>query len=102
MIIDNLTQRKKIAHIFPVELLNQNFGEIGYIRNLCVVFDPAFSFKKHVSNICRKAFYHISDLRRLRIHLNKATAISLANALVSSRLDYCNWLLFGCSKKICN
>ena len=97
MIIGNLPQRKKVAHIFPVELLNQNFAEIDSIRNLGVAFDPAFSFKKHVSNICRSAFYHIRDLRRIRIHLNKA--ISLANALVSSRLVYCNSLLFGCSEK---
>ena len=47
----------------------------------------------------RSAFYHIRDLRRIRILLNKSTAISLANALVSSRLDYCNSLLFGCSEK---
>ena len=59
MIIGNLTQRKKIAHIFPVELLNQTFAETDFIRNLGVAFDPAFSFKKHVSNICRSAFYHI-------------------------------------------
>ena len=82
-----------------VELLNQNFDEIDSIRNLGVAFDQAFSFKKHVSNICRSAFYHIRDLRRIRIHLNKATAISLANALVSSRLDYCNSLLFVSSEK---
>ena len=42
MIIGNLTQRKKVAHIFPVELLNQNFAEIDSIRNLGVAFDPAF------------------------------------------------------------
>ena len=99
MIIGNLTQRKKVAHIFPVDLLNQIFAEIDSIRNLGVAFDPALSFKKHVSNICRSSFYHIRDLRRIRIHLNKATAISLANALVSSRLDHCNSLLFGCSEK---
>ena len=99
MIIGNLTQCKQVAHIFPVELLNQNFAEIDSIRNLGVALDPAFLFKKHVSNICRSAFYHIRDLRRIRIHLNKATAISLANALVSSRLDYCNSLLFVCSEK---
>ena len=101
-IIGNLTQRKKAAHICPVELLNQNFAEINSIRNLGVAFDPAFSFKKHVSSICRSAFYHIHDirdLRRIRILLNKAIAISLASALVSSRLDYCNSLLFGWSEK---
>ena len=35
---------------------------------------------------------------RIQIHLNKATAISLANVLVSSRLDYCNFLMFLHSK----
>ena len=66
------------------------------MRDLAAAIDPAFSLKKHVSNICRSAFYHTRDLRRIRLHLNKATAMSLANALVSSRLDYCNALLFGC------
>ena len=42
MIIGNSTQRKTVAHIFPVELLNQNFAEIDSIRNLGVAFDPAF------------------------------------------------------------
>ena len=31
MIIGNLTQRKKVAHVFPVELLNQNVAEIDSI-----------------------------------------------------------------------
>ena len=99
MIIGNLTQRKKVAHIFPVEFRNQLFAKIASIRNLGVAFDPAFIFKKHVSNICRSAFYHIRDLRRIRIHLNKSTAISPANSLVSSHLDYCNSLLLDCSEK---
>ena len=34
-------------------------------------FDPAFSFQKHIWNICKSAFYHI---RNLRIHPNKAYA----------------------------
>ena len=69
-IIGNSTQRKRVAHSFPVELLNQFFSEIDSIRDLGVAFDPAFSFKKHVSNICRSAFYHIRDVGRIRIYLN--------------------------------
>ena len=59
MIIGNLTQQKKVAHIFTVELMNQIFAEIHSIRNLDVAFDLALSFKNDVSNICRSAFYHI-------------------------------------------
>ena len=99
MVIGNIVQRKKVANIFPVDLLSQKFANIACMRNLGVAFDPGLSFKKHISNICKSAFYHIRDLRRIRIHLNKATAISIANALVSSRLDYCNSLLLGCSEK---
>ena len=99
MIIGNLTQREKVAHMFPVELLNQYVAEIDSIRNLGVAFDPAFSLKKHVSNICRCAFYPIRDLRRIQIHLNIATAIFLANVLVSIHLDYYNSLLIGCSAR---
>ena len=53
MIIGNLTHRKKVAHVFPVELMNQNLAGIDSIRNLGVAFDPAFLFKKYVSNISR-------------------------------------------------
>ena len=34
------------------------------------------------------------DLRRIRKHLDNNTATALANALISSRLDYCNSLLY--------
>ena len=38
---------------------------------------------------------HIRDLARTRRYLSKSVTITLANALVSSLLDYCNSLLYG-------
>ena len=38
------------------------------------------------------------DLHRIRKHLSTDIAVSLANALVSSRLDYCNSLLYSISR----
>ena len=38
------------------------------------------------------------DLRRIRKHLDNNTATALANALISSRLDYCNSLLYSVPK----
>ena len=41
-------------------------------------------------------FYHISAFRHTRVVLDKFTAADIAAALVSSRLDYANSVLYGC------
>ena len=38
--------------------------------------------------------YFIRDIRRVRKHLSLDASTALANALVSSRLDYCNSTTF--------
>ena len=65
------------------------------------MFDSDFSFHKHVSNIhvCKSCFYHIRDLRRIRRHIPLSTAKTISNALISSRLDYCNSLLNNIAKQ---
>ena len=60
-----------------------------------MIFDKNFNFRSHISAICNSCIYHIRDLRRIRRHLDLDSAKLLANALVSSRLDYCNSLLSG-------
>ena len=47
---------------------------------------------RHVQNICKSCFAQIRDLRRLRGYLTHHAALMAANALVGSRLDYCNSL----------
>ena len=44
------------------------------------------------------SYYHLRELRRVRRYLNHETAVKVANALVSSRLDYCNSLLYNTKK----
>ena len=78
---------------------NRAFGVETYpaksARNLGVIFDKNFNFRSHISAICSSCIYRIQDLRRIRCHLDLDSAKLLANALVSSRLDYCNSLLSG-------
>ena len=66
-----------------------------FARNLGVVFDQNFNFRKQITQVCSSCRYHIRDLRRIRRHLSLQSAKSLACALVTSRLDYCNSLLYG-------
>ena len=45
-----------------------------------------------VRNICKTCFIQIRDLRRVRKHLTDEAVILAANALVTSRFDFCNFL----------
>ena len=64
-------------------------------RNIGVVFDDTMSFEKHVNELCRTAFYHIRNISRIRPCLSIDSTKTLVHALVTSRLDHCNALLYG-------
>ena len=98
MLIGNRSQREKVASNFPVKILNNSIVPAPKAKNLGVIFDPDLNFRKHIDSIVKVCNYYIRDIRRVRKHLHFDAAISLANALVSSRLDYCNSLLYGAPK----
>ena len=95
LLIGNQRQRSKYLSLFPIELLGVETYPAKSARNLGVIFDKNFNFRSHISAICSSCIYHIRDLWRIRRHLNLNSAKLLANALVSSRFDYCNSLLSG-------
>src|SRR6266516_5903530 len=64
-------------------------------RSLGVEFDSDLSFNQHISKICLSSFHHIRQLRQIRSSLDLNSSIALANALVSSKLDYCNSLFYN-------
>ena len=81
--------------MFPIELLGVETYPAQSAHNLGVIFDKNFNFHAHISAICSSCIYHIRDLQSIRRNLDLDSAKLLANALVSSRLDYCNSLLSG-------
>ena len=69
-----------------------------WVKNLGVWFDSDFSLSKHVQNVCKSCFAQLHDFRRVRQFLNHDASVLVANALVSSQLDYCNSLFRSLSK----
>ncbi|CAJ1053038.1 RNA-directed DNA polymerase from mobile element jockey [Xyrichtys novacula] len=69
------------------------------VRNLGVVFDQDLSFSSHIQQISRTAFFHLRNISKIRRILSQSDAEKLVHAFVTSRLDYCNSLLSGCSSK---
>ncbi|KAI5106874.1 hypothetical protein C0J45_2512, partial [Silurus meridionalis] len=72
------------------------------VKDLGVIIDPSLSFKAHVNNITRIAFFHLRKIAKIRNMMSLQDAEKLVHAFVTSRLDYCNALLSGCSSKCIN
>ena len=87
--------------LYTTPLYNTILGSLLHpvdsVRNLGVWFDADFSFSEHIKRTCKACFLQMRDLRRIRKYLTPEVALFAANALVSSRLDYCNSLFRGLS-----
>ena len=60
-----------------------------------MVFDSNFNFSNRMSQVIKSTRVHARDLYRIHPLLDLNTSVLLANALVSTRLDYCNSLFLS-------
>ena len=82
--------RSCLKSSFPVSLFGNIMEPAESVKNLGVILDAENSMQGHMANLCRISYYHLRELRRVRRYLNHETALKVVNALVSSRLNYCN------------
>ena len=100
IVFGSKAQRQKISSHFPASILGSLLHPVDSVRNLGLWFDADFSFSEHIKRTCKACFVQMRDLRRIRKYLTSEVAVLAANALVSSRLDYCNSLLEVCPVSI--
>jgi hypothetical protein len=65
------------------------------VRNLGVVFDNIMSMTKQVNSIISSANLQLRNIRRIQRYLDRDTKHHVVRALILSRLDYANSLLYG-------
>ena len=65
------------------------------VKNLRAWFNETPSVNSHITKATSAAFYHLYNLQCIRKHLTKRNTEILIHAFISSRLDYCNSLLYG-------
>lgn len=67
--------------------------------NLGVVFDAhTLSCKSHVTDVGKSSFYHVRNITETRKYLTREATEMVVHAFVTSKLDYCNSLLYGLLK----
>ena len=65
------------------------------VRDLGVIFDQFLSFDDYISSVCRSTYFHLRNIGRIRHFLSNHANAQLIHALISTRLDYCNSVLYN-------
>ena len=97
--------------IFRSPLLKQNLSDLSVsvgdmqvspsskVRDLGVVFDQYLTFHDHISGICKSTHFHLRGIGRIRNLLTFDATAQLIHALITSRLDFCNSILYNLPNK---
>ena len=83
---DQIRSSMKLS--FPVSFLGNIMEPAESVKNLGVDLNADNSMQRHVANLCHICYFHFQELQSFRRYLNYETAMKVANALISSRLDY--------------
>ena len=97
-IIGSSQQLKKLDNI-SILVGDSDIHPVPLARNLGWWFDSRLSMASHITKLCASSFYYIYNIRRIRKYLSRQSTEILVHAFITSRLDYCNGLLYelpGC------
>ena len=86
---------KPISDSIPIKVGECFIDPSKKVRNLGVTIDEHLSMESHVNNVVKSAFHKLREIAYFRKYLTTDAAKTLIHAYVTSRVDYCNGLLFG-------
>uniref|UniRef100_A0A8C1SXW2 Reverse transcriptase domain-containing protein n=1 Tax=Cyprinus carpio TaxID=7962 RepID=A0A8C1SXW2_CYPCA len=92
----------KTIHSFSLTVDTFTLSPSLHSRNLGVIFDNNLSFEHHIKQITRTAFFLLKNIARLCPSLSFSAAETLIQAFITSRIDYCNSILYCISSKTLN
>ncbi len=84
-----------LQHDFTIQLGSSTITPSSSVRNLGVIFDDLLTFKEHITKTAPSCRFVLHNIRKIRPFLTQHAPQLLVQALVISRLDYCNALLAG-------
>ena len=92
----------KFINSDPIPSINIGANTIELEPAVCdlgVVLDKHLDMSRQVNNICKSVSLAIHNIGKIRNYLDQSTAEKLVHTFVTSKIDFCNSLLFGLPKK---
>ena len=76
-----------------------DISPLDLVRDLRVTLDSLLTIKQHVDTVARSCFYQMRQLRSVRRSLTFDALHTLVHALIHSKVDYGNAVLYGAPAK---
>ena len=84
--------------ITHVEVCGLHISVSKVVQNLGVHYDTVMKMDTHIKTICKRVYYQIHLISKVRRYISENDARTLIQANVTPLLDYCNGLLIGVPK----
>ena len=84
---------KKLINKLSISVCGTLIQDVDQVKNLGVYLDNDMNMSANTSEIVRCCYFHIHHIGHINKFLPRQTRV--VNTLVTSRLDYCNSLLYG-------
>ena len=81
-----------------IKVGDDNIQPTESTRNIGVIFDSTMSMCAHINNVVKVAFYHLRNIAKIRKYIGSDATEILIHSFVTSKLDFCNSLLYGLPK----
>ena len=94
-----ITSAKRMPSITHITVDGEQIQSASAVRDLGAWLDEHMTMSVHVKKVCQSAFANLHNIGRIRKYLDVNSTKRLVQALVMSRLDYNNALLYALPKK---
>ena len=94
MILGKGTRQTIILNINNIKIRESHNVEL-----LCLTIDNRLTFKDHINILCRRAYYKLHALRRIRKYLTLEESELLYNAFINNQFNYASIIWMFCRKQ---
>lgn len=70
------------------------------VRYIGILMDKHLTMDDYITSLCKSAYFHLYNIGRIRRLLTQEACEQLIHAFITSRLDYCNAVLYGIPRRL--
>ena len=94
LLFGSKTQLSKF-NVSSISISGKSIPVASSCRNLGVFLDSQFNMNVQITNICKSVRYQLRNIGFIRKYLTRSATEKLVHALISSRIDFGNSLLYN-------